>query len=62
MDKIITEEEVLKMDKAEYYCNVCGQPQEHSFSSECCGAIAVTKNKKKILNLMAEDGLKIIEI
>lgn len=37
-----------------YYCSKCLQPQDHSFSSSCCGAIASydPKGTDKVINVM----------
>lgn len=38
-----------------FYCNVCGQPQEHSFSSSCCGAIVKNEDGDTVLNIETDE-------
>lgn len=40
-----------------YYCSKCSQPQEHSFSSQCCGAMASydKKGMYKVINILHKE-------
>lgn len=39
------------IEKSKYFCSQCKQPQDHSFSSECCGAYAINEKGEMILNV-----------
>jgi len=40
-----------------HYCSKYGREQDHSFSSECCGAIASLdkEGKNKVLNILTKE-------